>query len=591
MTQNGDKAKNDAARSVAIALTAVYCALAGIVAGAMISSYYSAPVSEVDSPTLVSLRLALEKNPGSAELKDAVRNADLEMRRAYFATRRRIRTGALLLVAFVGGAVASARKLRAMNESLPRPRPLSERQDEGLWMEGLRRNRIAVSVAGIALVALVVGIALTHQDAPNDVLAPTPDSVTSVNPVPTPDAQHAIAAEDFVKNWPRFRGHDGNGRVSGGNWPTEWNLETGKNVLWTVDVPAPGHGSPIAWDDRIFLTGATEEGREVMCFNMPDGRLLWRTKIEATVSESEEVKVLEQTGYAAATPATDGKRVYAIFANGDVAAVDADGKVVWARNLCMPQNAYGIASSLLVYRNMLIVQMDQGSDAEDGLSFITALDLDTGRDVWRTKRATPNTWTTPIIISADGRDELVTVGKPLVVAYNPLDGKELWKADCMGGEVAVSPVFNGKLVYVTNEHACVAAIRPGGSGDVTETNVAWQAEEGMSDTSSPVVNEKFFLQVHSSGYVTCYDAVEGKLLWEHELDSPVWASPALVGDVVYLPCEDGKVFLFRMAGEYSQIGMVELGEPLYASPAFVNGKIIFRGKKRLFCVGTREVGK
>jgi len=391
----------------------------------------------------------------------------------------------------------------------------------------------------------------------------------------------------FKDDWPRFRGPDGTGVVKSGDWPAKWDAGTGENILWKTAVPAPGNGSPLLWGNRVFLTGADADRQEVLCFERSTGKLLWRTAVDAPRGNvtAADINVLPETGYAAPTPATDGERVYATYASSDVAAVDFDGKVVWARNLGEPESTYGRASSLLVYNDKVIVQFDRGMEPQDGLSALLALDAKTGRTVWSTPRPVRSCWCTPILVPVGEHVELVANGSPWIMAYDPETGRELWRCAGMASDVACSPTFAGGLVFVTNENAKALAIRPGGAGDVTRANVVWSAEDGLSDAASPVADDEFFLQATSSGRITCYASRTGKLLWEHLIGTAFWASPTIAGKLVYLPGDDGKVYILQLADKPVLVAACNLGEPLVATPAFGDGRIYLRGKKSLFCIG------
>ncbi len=374
-----------------------------------------------------------------------------------------------------------------------------------------------------------------------------------------------------------------------GDWPVKWDAETGENILWKTAVPLPGNSSPVLWGNRLFLTGADADRQEVMCFERGSGKLLWRTAVAAPRGEvkPDDIKVLPETGYASPTPATDGERVYATYASSDVAAVDFDGKVVWSRNLGKPESTYGRASSLLVYKDKVIVQFDRGAEPADGLSALLALDAKTGKTVWSTPRPVRSCWCTPILVPAGERVEIVANGSPWIMAYDPETGRELWRCAGMADDVACSPTFAAGLVFVTNENAKVLAIRPGGAGDVTQTNVAWSADDGMPDAASPVADDRFFLQATTGGRVTCYGAGSGKLLWERLLGCAFSASPTLAGNRAYLPGGDGKVYILDLGDKPAVAAACNLGEPLLATPAFGDGCIYFRGETSLFCVGSK----
>jgi outer membrane protein assembly factor BamB len=391
--------------------------------------------------------------------------------------------------------------------------------------------------------------------------------------------------EEIQKNWPRFRGPGGLGISAYTNVPSSWNGETGANILWKTPIPLPGENSPIVWDNRVFLTGATEYESEVYCFDADSGKLLWKKAVENVPGNTLETpEVMEDTGFAAPTATTDGQRVYAIFANGDLICFDFDGNRVWAKNLGLPDNMYGHASSLTIYQNLLLVLFDQGG-ADDDLSKLIAFDAVSGRTVWEALRQVPNSWASPIVINTGEREEIITCANPWVIAYEPATGKELWRADCLDGDVAPSPVYANGLVFATNEYAYLAAIRPGGEGDVTETHIAWKAEDNLPDICSPLSNGELIFLLTSYGILTCYDAQDGMLVWEQDLEASFKPSPSLVGDKVHLMSEEGVTFIIAAAREYKELGRAELGEYVHASPAFVDGRIYIRGKENLYCIG------
>lgn len=277
------------------------------------------------------------------------------------------------------------------------------------------------------------------------------------------DVKESSKQKEFEKNWPRFRGPNGLGISFYTNIPTSWNGKTGEGILWKSEVPLPGENSPIIWGDRIFLAGADREKREVYCFDADSGDLLWRKSVDNISSESDYRQLRETSVLAASTSATDGKRIFTIFANGDIFCHDLEGNSLWSKCVGPIKNAYGHASSLLVYQDLLMVQIDQAFE-DDGLSKILALRTSDGEMVWNTKRPVPSSWATPIVIDTGKREEIITCGNPWVIAYNPLTGKELWKTACLGGEVTLSPVYSDGLVYVANAMALCVAIRPGGPG-------------------------------------------------------------------------------------------------------------------------------
>ncbi len=578
-------------RSLAVSLLLTTALFSGVVMGVMLATRLSEPAVPPTTPTIESLRAALANNSDNEGLKEALREEDQQARQSFFSHRRRLATGAYLLLAGLAATVICARWYASLERKTPQPTPPAEREDADRWFAGQRRNIVAVAVvcAVVLLGFLIFGLAGGPP-------IPPAASAEKAGPIIATPAAIPPAQSAFKDNWPRFRGPEGNGLVKAGDWPRKWDAATGDNILWKATIPMPGNSSPVLWGDKLFLTGADAERQEVFCFSRDSGKLLWRTPIFAARGnvKAEDIRPLPLTGYASPTPATDGARLYATFASADIAAVDFDGKVVWARNLGTPENAqdssYGRATSLLVYKDKVIVQFDRGMEPTDGLSAILALDATTGKTVWTAPRPVRRCWCTPILITVAGRIEMVANGSPWIIAYDPENGREIWRCAGMKEDVAASPTFADGLVYVTNDHAKVFAIRPAPAeqGDVTATNIVWTAEEGLSDTPSPVCDGRFFLQANSSGLLTCFDAKSGKLFWSQMLDGRVWSSPTLAGDWACVPSEDGNVYLFALADQFGQVTTCKLGEPLLATPAFADNRIYFRGDKTLFCVGAGE---
>jgi outer membrane protein assembly factor BamB len=387
--------------------------------------------------------------------------------------------------------------------------------------------------------------------------------------------------------WPRFRGPDGSGVSAFAKVPETWDGAAGKNIVWKIPVPLPGNNSPVVWGKRVFLSGADKTHREVFCFDVDGGKLLWQQSVPGTPqSTARPPKVNDDTGYAASTMATDGRRVFAIFANGDMAAFDMAGKLAWSKSLGMPENTYGYATSLCTYKNLLLVQFDQGS-SKSPKSKLFAFDSATGNTVWQVDRAVPNSWSSPIVIRNGEQDQIITAADPWVIAYNPADGAVLWQARCLRTDIGPSAVFADGKVYVANDNSVLSAIRADGKGDVTATHIAWKGEDGMPDTASPLATKEYVFLLATFGSLTCYDAEKGEMLWTEDIDGTFSASPVLAGNRLYLQSKEGKAYVIEPDREKcKRIGEAELGEECVTSPAFQEGRIYLRGKDHLFCIGT-----
>lgn len=319
-----------------------------------------------------------------------------------------------------------------------------------------------------------------------------------------------------------------------------------------------------------------------MCFDAFSGKLLWQRSVPKT--DGSPVKppaVPESSGMAAATVATDGRRVYAMFANSELAAFNFDGALAWSKHLAVPKNPYGHATSLLTWQERVIVLFDQG-EAEDKLSKLYAFDGATGSVVWEQSRLVGASWATPIAFEAAGKAQIVTLSVPWVIAYSAQDGTEIWRANCLEGEIAPSPIFAGGTLFIVSPATKLQAIRPDGLGDVTKTHLGWSAEDGLPDVTSPVSNGELIFLLSSSGVLTCYDAKDGKKLWQHELAEECSASPSIVGSHLYVVTTPGTMSVFDAGRTLKSLASSSLEEKIFASPAFAHDRIYVRGVRNLY---------
>jgi outer membrane protein assembly factor BamB len=472
----------------------------------------------LDLPEYQRLRTELSQQPDQGALRDQIRQRDLELRQEYARQRRFTYRGGFLLAGGVAATLLFARLAARLRRRLPMPSSTWPSADPDTPTSRFGTLAVGGLAAVIALLSIVLAVTVRSPipRSPNELARTTPPGAVAPEggPASTTAPPPLPSAEEALCNWPRFRGPQGSGVYVGGDPPLRWDDTTGEGILWKGEVPLPGNNSPIVWGDRVFLTGATRDAHEIYCFHAKTGTIIWTTRLQGQ-PRATDLKVSEDTGFAAPTAATDGRYVYAIFASGHVYAVDFEGQQVWTSHLGVPQSVYGYAASLTVHDGRLIVQFDQGM-ANDQKSKLLALATATGDTVWETPRLIPNSWSSPIVVEQAGEAEIITCGDPWVIAYAATDGSERWRAKCLRQDVGPSPVWNSGVLYVVSEFPHLSAIRGGGQGDVTDTNILWTAEFGLPDTCSPLATDQFLLLLASYGTLTCYDRLgcgEGLPLW------------------------------------------------------------------------------
>ena len=391
----------------------------------------------------------------------------------------------------------------------------------------------------------------------------------------------------WSKNWPQFRGPSGNGTTAAGvDPPARFNLP--KDLRYSKSVPKKGSSSPIIWGKHIYLTG---EDACVMAFDRETGRLEWNTalKVPAAAGEPDDdafqpAPMGKTAGGAASTPVTDGKFVYAFFGNGVLGCVDSGGKQVWARRLVSgkPKNIYGLAASPILHGDLLIQVIDQGANARAKESFVVAVRTKDGAEAWRKVRPVSSGWSTPVMVRGPAGDVMVTIAPPLVIAYDPQTGRQLWQAKgTSDGELSASPVQCGKGIVALAGMDGLTAFKVGGTGDVTKSGLVWTSDVSPPSVASPVAGDgRCYLLAADT--MICVDAATGKEKWNLELNGEFWASPVLAKDRVYAINRDGVLFVVSTAGK--KLDEVKLGGGVEASPAILDGRIYIRTGDRLLCL-------
>lgn len=522
----------------------------------------------LNDPHLLELREQLAASTGDNEaLIEKVRTFDFYARRAFFSNQAQRRMGGWLLL---GGAAVCFVALALSRLWKPKLPTAGKSDTPDHWeLNSLFRQLMAGT--GIVLMAVSLFLTFTVQSDLAVILG------QAGKPAPPPVGQAFQPAQtvDLSQGWSSFRGPGNIGVAAVSNAPVAWDIESGGGILWKAEVPVHGFNSPIVWSNRVFVTGGDEEGLEVFCYGADSGKELWAAVV---ASDAETPEVSEDTGFAAPTMATDGERVFAIFATGDLAAFDLDGNLIWQKHLGVPDNPYGMGSSLISDGSHLFVQYDHYENQR-----IMALNSKTGDLMWETARVHIS-WATPSLVEAESGLQLILNDEEFVTAYSPETGEQLWQVACLGGEVAPSPAFNGKdILFVANEYAQATALKLTDG----EPEMLWQYDEFLPDIASPLASEEFCFVPTTAGDMICLDAQTGEVLWEQMFDEGFNSSPILVGGRIYAIDLSGVVRIIEAAKEYKEIATIEMGEPVFATPAFVGNRIYIRTDWDLYCIGEK----
>ena len=559
----------------------------------------------LNTQTMNVLIERLKANPGDDQLRTEIRELDLLARKAFFTSQWQVRTGGMLLFFNVVVVILCFQIVDYLKKKIPDHPP----ENMGSLWEKRKISRNWVAWSGFFIVALVLFLAfLSHQDLEKKLGNATriqgirgenfpkikanqknPGNQGSDNSAENMDLAKKTkkgtqasepgnipAVQGNFGTWPAFRGPGGNGISYQKNIPVSWDGKSGKNIRWKTEIPLPGYNSPVIWKDKLFLSGANDSRKEVYCIDVNSGKILWTARVEKIPgSPSQPPKVNRETGFCAPTMTTDGRRVYAIFANGDIIALDFEGKKIWDKNLGLPKNHYGHSSSLIMYQDNVIVQYDQTGNA-----FVLALSGKTGEEIWRTARNVRVSWASPVLVNTGKRMELLLAADPFIASYDPSTGKELWEMECISGEVGPSVAYADGVVFSVNEYAKLAAIQVG-----VPPKQLWEDNEYLSDVPSPVATDNYLFLVTSSGTVVCYDSKTGKKYWEKEFGVQVYSSPILAEGKIYLISSKGTMYIFKAEKTFSLIGQPQVGEGSFCTPAFLEGMIFIRGNNNLYCIG------
>ena len=403
------------------------------------------------------------------------------------------------------------------------------------------------------------------------------------------------AGTTVAGNWPNWRGPDYNGVAGGTGFPTHWSKT--ENVLWKIELPGRGASTPAVWGNRIFLTCGIEGKNGVLCLDL-NGKEVWKQK----VGSEKAGKHAKATG-ANPSPVTDGERVYVYYKSGDLACLDYNGVVLWEHNL---QELYGedtlwwdLGTSPVLTRDNVVVAV-----MHSGPSFLAAFDRKTGNQAWKSDRnlgapsEAAQSYSTPVVVQEGKQETLVVLGADHVTAHDAADGKELWRVGGLNPReekyfrsISSPVVLDGIVVAPYARGSTLTAIKLGGSGDVTKSHIVWSKDKLGADVPTPAaVDGKVYL-CSDKGGVSCLDVKTGKELWSGQVDknrNAYSASPIIADGKIFITREDGTTYVLAQGPEFKVLATNELtDEFIVATPVFVDGRILFRTRDHLYCIGTR----
>jgi outer membrane protein assembly factor BamB len=394
-------------------------------------------------------------------------------------------------------------------------------------------------------------------------------------------AAAALTAED----WPQFRGPGGEGHSTEKGLPLQWS-ET-QNILWKSRVPGRGWSSPVVAGGRVWLTTAMDQrgtaSLRLLAYDMESGKETLNMEVFSVRNASLKN---EKNSLASPTPIVEGDRVYVHFGADGTAAVSTDGKILWKVTLSY-DSMHGNGGSPTLYRDLMILSCDGSDDA-----YVVALDKATGKTRWKTPRREPydQSYTTPLVIQVDGKDQVVSIGAFRAAAYDPLTGKEIWRVRYGDGFSNVPrPVFGHGLVFIGTgfQEPSMLAVRPTGTGDVTNTHIAYTIERGVPFTPSPLIVGDEFYMVSDIGVASCLDVRTGKVHWQQRISGNYSASPVFADNRIYFLSEEGVAAVIAPGKAFQRLAVNTLDGTTFASIAVSQRTLFIRSDTHLYRIGTR----
>ncbi len=402
-------------------------------------------------------------------------------------------------------------------------------------------------------------------------------------------------ASALAENWPCFRGPTRQGLSTETGVPLKWTAS--ENIAWKTPILGEAWSSPIVWNERVFVTTATEDGAScrVIALERATGRVLW----EKEAFRQEPGHRNERNSYATPTPCTDGERVYAVFGDGSFAALDFTGTVAWTNRAFPFYGEHGLGTSPVLWEKLLIMARDGSHPPPDtgpgwhtpwDQAYLVALDTTTGQPRWKASRGpsriahvVPNLWTAP-----DGRVQLISGAGDVVQGFDVRTGERIWSSKNIGEGVVPSIVLGDGLVFTASGwggRESIKAFRLGGQGDLGETNLAWEQRKGLPRIPSYLYLKPYLYTITEGGVAMCLKGESGEVVWQERIGGNHSASPVSAEDRIYFLSDEGETTVIAAGPEFKVLAKNPLGEKTQASIAISSQHLFIRTAGSLFCIG------
>ncbi len=439
-------------------------------------------------------------------------------------------------------------------------------------------------------------------------------------PPDAPPAAEVAAPRAAAINWPSFRGAAAGGLGDGQGIPTTWDVESGKNVRWKTEVPGLGYSSPVIWGDRLFVTtaiasaGLPEESPggdggtgdlspqtwKVLALDKSSGEIVWQRTAGAAKPLTDHHSL---SSHANSTPATDGRRLVAVFPTIGMFCYSVSGELLWkkdlgplnAGNYTNADNHWGFAASPVLYEGAVILQ----ADVHEG-AFLAAYDLETGRQLWKTPRDEISGWATPLVYRGADHDELVT-NAATIRGYDPRTGRELWRLRPNSEQVVATPITAHGLIYVTTGYPParpIYAVRPGQRGDLSLASgatqsgaIAWSHDRGGAYMATPIIYRGLLYIANGGGRLGVFDALTGERIYRARFSRQAGftSSPVAADGRLYFPNEHGPIVVVKAGPKYEELAVNDMGEAVLTTPAISDGSLFVRTRGHVYALGSRLI--